>query len=112
IVCVKAIDHMPPACKYTNNKIAVKATEKVNEIPVDTWMAEAKAIAVATDHIGKANAVIAPAIPFAARPYVSPINPDTVTSIFLRNDRIIKKAMIKICTISAMPYQKADIPFK
>src|SRR5699024_2279261 len=73
IVCVKAIDHLPPACKYTNNKIAVKATEKVNEKPVNTWMAGAKAIAVATEHIGKANAVIGSDIPFDARPNLSTI---------------------------------------
>src|SRR5699024_2826126 len=73
---------------------------------------DAKAIAVATDHIGKANAVMAPLIPNAARPYLSPINPETVTTNFSRNGPIITKAIIKTCTVSATPYQIADIPVK
>src|SRR5690625_1069314 len=71
-------------------------------------MADANAIEVATDHIGKVKAVIAPEIPRATRPYSSPINPDTVMSIFFRKERIIKSAIIKILIISAIPYQIAE----
>lgn len=88
------------------------ATESVNEMPVNTWIAEANAIAVATDHIGKAKAVIRLDIPRAFRPNFSPIIPVTVTIIFFLNERMIRKAMMKICTISATPYQIAETPVR
>src|SRR5699024_6527594 len=73
---------------------------------------DAKAIAVATDHIGKANAVMAPLVPNAARPYLSPVNPETGTTNLSRSGPIITKAIIKTCTVSATRYQIADIPVK
>lgn len=80
------------------------------ERPVNACSADANAMAVATDHIGKVNAVIAPPTPSASRPYRSPIRPEMVTTIRSRKGTTSSPAMSRTCTDSATPYQIADTP--
>ena len=91
---------------------AVNATEYGSEMPVNTFRAEAKAIAVASDHIGNVSAVIVPASALAPLPNWSPISPEIVTIILLRNCLIISNAMMSTCTVSATPYQTAETPVR
>ena len=75
-------------------------------------MHEAKASAVATDHMGNVMAVMTPAMPFAVRPYLSPMRPEMVTIILLRNGPISTSAIMSTWVSSATPYQMAEMPVK
>ena len=80
--------------------------------PVKAVSAEAKAIVVATDHMGNVNAVMTPAMPLARRPNLSPMMPVTVTTSFSRSGLTSSRAMSRICTVSATPYQSAEMPVR
>lgn len=88
------------------------ATEIIRSSPVMALMQEAKASAVATDHMGKVKAVMPPAMALAARPYLSPISPEMVTIIFLRSGPMSSTAIISTWDISATPYQMAERPLR
>ena len=88
------------------------ATEMIRSSPVMALMQEAKARAVATDHMGNVRAVMAPAMALGRRPYLSPIRPEMVTSIFFLRGPISRNAMMRTWDISATPYQKADTPLR
>lgn len=77
-----------------------------------TCSAEAKAIVVATDHMGKVIAVIVPATSLATRPKRSPMIPVTVTTSRSRSGLTSSSAMSRICTVSATPYQRAETPVR
>ncbi len=72
--------------------------------------AEANAIAVATDHIGKVKAVMTPEMTWATLPNRSPIIPVMVTTSFSRSGFTSRRAISSTCTVSAAPYQIAEIP--
>ena len=87
-------------------------TAVMRSMPVMALMQEAKARAVATDHMGKVKAVMAPAMALAARPYLSPMRPEMVTIILRRKGPISTRAMMSTWLISATPYHMAEMPLK
>ena len=81
-------------------------------MPVMALMHEAKASAVATDHMGKVMAVMPPAMPLAALPYLSPMRPEIVTIMRLRKGPISTRAMISTWVSSATPYHREEMPVR
>ncbi len=111
-VWVTATERIPPAERNSRSSSAVAMMASSIVRPVNTWSAEAKAIAVATDHMGKVTAVMVPAIPWAIRPNRSPIMPVTVTTMRLRSGLTSRSAIRRTCTVSATPYQIAEMPVR
>ena len=112
IVWLNATERMPPKTRNAKRMTAVSAIDCHSVTSVMTVSAEANAIAVASEYMGKVKPVMTAATPCAARPNRSPMMPVTVTTSFLRSGFTSRSAMRMICTVSATPYQMAETPVR
>src|SRR5690625_3116398 len=110
VSCVKAMACMPPAHRSNSSSNEVNPMDNCMDSPVSAYSAEANAMAVATDHMGKVNAVMVPPTPRARRPKRSPIRPEMVTTMRSLNDTTMSRAMSSTWVVSATPYQTAEMP--
>ena len=112
MVWLKPTERIPPPERNANRTTAVAATDSGRDRSVTTCRAEANAMVVATEYMGNVSPVMTEPMAFAARPKRSPMMPVTVTTSFSRSGLTSSNAINRICTVSATPYQTAEIPVR
>lgn len=112
IVWLKATERMPPNTRNAKRTTAVSAIDCHSATSVTTVSADAKAMAVPSEYMGKVRPVMTALTPFAVHPNRSPMMPVTVTTSLRRRGFTSSTAMRMIWTVSATPYQMAETPVR